>query len=399
MTSSTKSLTDHILLWFRNRWLIVRVVFITAVLSVIVSLIIPKTYRSTAIVLPPAEAGSQFPFGAGLMLDVFGANEVSTAALVPLLKSRNLLDRVDARLDLVGHYEKDDMEKTAKAFEEHLEIELETEESFAMATIVAIALSALDKDPQFAADLVNVVVEEWNDLYVQINREGARLRKHYLEENLNETRVTLAQAEDSLRKFQEKYGIAAIEAQVEGTVMSVMQLNEKIINAKVTADVLSKIFQPSHPELKRARLELQELLKQQQDLKQPNDDVALMLPLELAPELGLVYTRLFRDVKTLEAIYAVLVQQYEQAKMQAMKDTPSFRVVDHGKVPIKKYKPKRAVIVVMAAISALFFAMIYVYIIDYIQLVKGTDDYRWIEEIETKLKADAQKLGFKQKKR
>jgi uncharacterized protein involved in exopolysaccharide biosynthesis len=397
MASAPKSLTEHITLLVRWRWFIIGVVFFTSVIMLAVVFLLPKTYKSTATILPPHEGGGALPFLEGLSIDIFGQNEVPTTALVPLLTSENLMNRVNERFDLVAHYEKEDIEKAYMAFEEHLEIEVETEETFGLVSIVAVAISVLDKDPEVCAELVNIIAEEWNTLFLEINRQGATLRRRYLEENLFKTSDELAIAEDSLRSFQERYGITSIEAQVEGTVEAAVALEQQILNSRIMVNVMGRIFQPGHPELQRATLELQELQRQQLEMRTSSDEQSLLLPIGLAPEIGLHYTRLMRRLTTLEALHTILIQQYEQAKMQELRETPSLRIIDPGRVPIHKYKPRRAILLIMSFISALFISILLAYLLDYFTRIKGTEEYKWIEETLSYLRSDFERI-FSRKK-
>lgn len=392
MAAPPKSFTDHITLWIRWRWFLVGVVFSAAVLTFVVSSIIPKTYRSTATVLPPFEGGTSLPFLQGVSIDIFGTNEVPASGLVVLLKSRALKDKVQNRIDLMKHYDKEDLEKAYSAFEDHLQVEMETEESFGAVTIIALKIHVLDKDPEFCAELVNVVVDEWDNLYTDVSRRSAMFRRQFVEENLHQTSMELAAAEDSMRAFQEEHGITALEAQVQGTISAAMALEQKIADARITVQVLEQLFQPNHPELQRAKLQLQQLLQQQKEIQKPSAEETLLLPLDIAPELSLEYSRIFRHVKTLEAIHEVLVQQYEQLKMQELKETPALRIIDRGEVPIHKYKPKRLILTVMAMFSALFLALIAVYFLEYANRTRGTEEYRWVEDAIENLRSDARHI-------
>ena len=53
---------------------------------------------------------------------------------------------------------------------------------------------------------------------------------------------------------------------------------------------------------------------------------------------------------------------YEQAKIQEAKDTPSLQILDRVIVPDKKYKPKRAFIVLFAGMASLVFSFIFIYL-------------------------------------
>jgi len=392
MASLPKSFIDHVTLWMRWRWFLIGIVFCAALLTAVVSSLMPKTYRSTAIVLPPFEGGTALPFLGGVSVDIFGGNEIPVSGLATLLKSRSLKDRVHSRIDLKEHYKKDILEKAYSAFEDHLDVEIEGEESFGAVSVVAFKIHVLDRDPEFCARLLNVVIEEWDRLCVELNRRGAMLRRQFVEENLLETSADLAAAEDSLRSLKERYGIASLEAQVEGTVTSAVALEQKITETRITIQVLEKLFQRSHPDLQRARLELQGLLQEQKKLRVAESGEGLLIPLDIAPEISLAFARQYRKVKTLEVIHEVLVRQYEQARIQELKDTPTLRIVDRGKVPEYKYKPKRIILVFIASLSAFFFAVLAMYFLNYVAQAKGSEEYSWIEEVIAHLENDLKRL-------
>lgn len=388
MTSTTKSVTDHFALWIRWRWFLIGVTFMAGLSTAIISSIVPKTYRSTTVVLPPYEAHMPFSYLGSVSVDIFGRNEIPAAGLVTLLRSRVLKDSVHNRIDLMEHYNQQDIELAYTAFNNHMQVKLESEAGFGAVNIIAIAVSIVDRDPEFSAKMVNTVVDVWDKLYTSISRRGASLRRRYVEESLDKASTELALYEDSLRAFQEQHGIAALQAQVEGTVSSAIALEEKVTDARITVQVLERLLQPGHPDLRRARLELQEYEQQLEQFQYPSDKESLRLPLGLAPEISLKYSRLYRRVKTLGAIQAILVQQFEQAKMQELKDTPALRIVDYGKVPIHKFKPKRLFLTLIAMISAFFISFLLIYFFDYIERVKGTEEYRWIDETIKHLRTD-----------
>ena len=49
----------------------------------------------------------------------------------------------------------------------------------------------------------------------------------------------------------------------------------------------------------------------------------------------------------------MLTQQYEMARVQEVKDSPTIQILDYGKVPEKRSKPKRKRIVFLSVFSAM----------------------------------------------
>jgi uncharacterized protein involved in exopolysaccharide biosynthesis len=99
------------------------------------------------------------------------------------------------------------------------------------------------------------------------------------------------------------------------------------------------------------------LRMKQSVLRESNEEIRL-LKAELAeidrklaelPAVGLDYARLMRDLKVREQVYAFLRTEYEQAKIQEERDTPSITVVDPAEKPLQRARPRRTLLVATAA--------------------------------------------------
>ena len=66
------------------------------------------------------------------------------------------------------------------------------------------------------------------------------------------------------------------------------------------------------------------------------------------------------------------------AKLSEAKDSSSFQILDEAVVPINKSKPKRSLIVVIAAMTSFFFSIFLVFTQEY--LTKISDEDRAIIE-------------------
>ena len=62
------------------------------------------------------------------------------------------------------------------------------------------------------------------------------------------------------------------------------------------------------------------------------------------PLLGVKYADYYRRAKIQETVFELLTQQYELAKIQEAKETPSIKVLDRPKVAEKKSSPPRLLI-------------------------------------------------------
>jgi hypothetical protein len=79
------------------------------------------------------------------------------------------------------------------------------------------------------------------------------------------------------------------------------------------------------------------------------------------PLLGAKYADYYRRAKIQETVFELLTQQYELAKVQEAKETPSVKVLDPATVPEKKSFPPRLLIMLLG--TALAFSMSVVWLV------------------------------------
>ncbi len=76
-----------------------------------------------------------------------------------------------------------------------------------------------------------------------------------------------------------------------------------------------------------------------------------------SPQLQLEIERLLREVEIQTQVYITLQQQYELARIEEVKETPSVVILDEGKSSADKEKPKRKLIVLLAMFLGGFLAL------------------------------------------
>ena len=92
------------------------------------------------------------------------------------------------------------------------------------------------------------------------------------------------------------------------------------------------------------------------------------------PILGVTWTDLYRRTRVQEAVFETLTKQYELAKVEEARETPSVKVLDVADVPEKKSFPPRLIMIVVGTIFA--FAMGGVWV-----LAQALAGAKWIRKI------------------
>jgi hypothetical protein len=145
---------------------------------------------------------------------------------------------------------------------------------------------------------------------------------------------------------------------------------------------MSGNLSPDNPELSRVRSSIEEFRKQLLLLESGRGGKG-MLPgdrlhpaMITVPTLALQYLRLMRDLKVQETLYALLTSQYEQAKIQEARDTPTVQVLDPGIPAEKKSKPSIRLNMMIAGVLALFVRIFVAFFLEYLERVRAQEAMR-----------------------
>ena len=79
------------------------------------------------------------------------------------------------------------------------------------------------------------------------------------------------------------------------------------------------------------------------------------------PALALEYGRLARDLKVQETLYALLISQYEQAKLTEARDTPTVQVLDPAIPAERKSRPKISLNLLIAGMLSLLIGIFWAF--------------------------------------
>jgi uncharacterized protein involved in exopolysaccharide biosynthesis len=79
------------------------------------------------------------------------------------------------------------------------------------------------------------------------------------------------------------------------------------------------------------------------------------------PALGIGYADLYRNSKIQEAVFQTLTQEYELAKVQEAKETPSVKILDPPDVPERKSFPPRGLIIALGTMASIIAGVSWVF--------------------------------------
>jgi uncharacterized protein involved in exopolysaccharide biosynthesis len=374
---------DYLYILVKRRRFLFKAVLGMGILSAALSLLMPNWYMATASVLPPKRPGGLLSLleGAGfssLLRNIPGISGKLSGgqeaySYLAILQSRTVLERVVRKFDLMAVYEISDssMDKTLKALRNNAAVDFAAEGN--------IVISVLDKNPQRAADMANYFVALLNERSMQLGTQEARNNREFIERRFQQNQRDLKNAEDSLKAFQQRYGIYALPEQTAGAIKAASLLKAEADAKEIEMGILRRSFGDENAKVQALRLELSEINKKMGEMKFGTADwyndrsLNLFVPFKDVPEIGAEYIRRFRDFEIQNRMMEFLLPLYEQAKIDEQKDTPVVLELDHAVPPERKAKPRRSLIVIISMAVALMFGVTWIFVQEIYDREKDTN--------------------------
>lgn len=334
-------------LWRRKKLVIFNTLFF-ALVSVAVAFLLPKWYKSQAVIISAGVGQTPDFLSAlsGLPMGNFGLSALNEdiTNYVAILESRTVNEHMVQRFDLVERYDVKDVEFALEAWTKNVELEA-TEEG-------ALIISVLDKEPETARNMVNIMLQELEIMNHYLATQKGKFNRQFLEERLKQNRDDLARNEESLRQFQKRYGAVEIPGQVLAGIEAYSQLYAQKVETEVQFKVAQSTLPFNDPKTKQLEILLKELNSRLESMMSGSDEKSVLLAFEDVPDLSLRYARLLREVEIQNQIMQIILPQYEQARMEESKNVPSLQIIDEPQIALNKTKPRRGLIVIAATLMA-----------------------------------------------
>jgi uncharacterized protein involved in exopolysaccharide biosynthesis len=357
--------------------------FATGVVS---KFVLTKTYQSHASLTPVesremglgAALGS---LGGVIGIPIPGVKATPAQTFVAILQSRTVAEGVIERLGLMREFNEDEWDEARQAWkkpEEPPTMEGAVRGLKGISRISDDRKSGLVniwveyKDPGVSADIANAYLDEL-DRFLNVNALSlAKKKRVFLEGQLGKTRQELRLAEDAFKDFQEEKRFVAQSEQAEAAIKGMADLKAMIAAKEVELDVLRTYATPRNPKVQIVQSQLDEMRKQMERLEANHSkEGGSKLSLASAPELGLTYSRLKREVLFQEKVLELLTQQYELSRIEEVKEDVSFQVIDRAVPPVRKYKPKTLLNVFLAGVVSLMLGVFWVFFREYIRRARA----------------------------
>ncbi len=378
---------DYIRVLVKWRRLIFWDVFIVISAAVAISLILTEKYTSRASLLPPLP-GTEFlgsdVTGALAGFGLRGALGMSTPSdlFAKILESEKVKDKVIENCNLREVYKAKTIRATYSMLDEDTDISVSPEGIIIIATTSESPLLA----KRMADSYIKGLDEINRDLVMSIGKRN----RVFLEGRLEEVRENLELAEESLKKFQEKHKTISIKDEILPILASISELRAKILANEVRLGILSEYTTEKNPEVVKVKSELSELYKKLRVMEYEGSDnhfgVGFSIPLKKVPSVQLEVARFTRGVLVQQKLFELLIEQYEKAKLQEVRDTPTVNVLEEARVPERKSYPRRRIIVMTAFAISLGGGILFAFLLNWVEELPAEEKKKWQEIWRTRRK-------------
>jgi tyrosine-protein kinase Etk/Wzc len=360
------SLLDLLIVVVRSRWLIMKVTIGFALAAAIISLLLPIRYTASTAILPPQQGASA---GASLMAQLGSSGLGSVASLaggslglknpndlqVAMLKSRTVEDAMVDRFHLRDLYHKKFESDARKKLEKVVDIDSGSKDGL-------IRISVTDADPKRATDMANGYVEEFKRLSATLAVTEASQRRLFFEQQLSGAKDNLAQAEEDLKRTEQKTGLIQLDTQARATIQLIADLRAQIAAKEAQITAMRSFATGENSELQAVEQQLAGLRAQAEKMGAASEGTMnALVPKGNMQEAGIEYVRKLRDVKYDETIFDLLARQYEVAKVDEARQGSIVQIVDRAIVPDRRSFPQRTLIVLAATIFGLLFGIFWAF--------------------------------------
>jgi len=364
------------LLWSR-RALVGKMTLVGAAVAAAIALLIPNTYTALVRLMPPdtstlnggpmgmlmgsvslgeGGSGSSGASSIGSSLSDLLGGQKPGPLFVGLLNSRTVADGLINRFDLRKVYWRKTYLATRGKLKSNTDISEDKRSGI-------ITIEVRDHDRARAAALAQAYVVELDRLLAHVNTSAASRERSFLEQRLTVINQELHDSAKELSDFSSQNSTLDPEEQGKAMVESTALLQGQLIAAQSELSGLEQIYTLENVRVRSLRAHIAELEAQLNKLGGKNyegsttlDPNTLYPSLRQLPVMALRYEELYRKVKIDETVFKLLTEEFEVAKVEEAKETPSVKVLDATQVPEKKSGPPRMLITLAGAFLGLVFA-------------------------------------------
>ncbi len=355
----TSTLVARAALLWEHRRLLYRCAAIGLVASGILAFLIPVRYTATTRLMPPDQASTGLTsmlaaLGKGGDLGMLGGEllglKTSGDLFIGVLQSRTVENDVIDKFDLRRVYGQTRYEDARKTLEHFTDVSADRKSGI-------ITINVTDRSADRAAGMGREYVDALNQVVTTLNTSSAHKERVFLEGRLQQVQQDLETAEKNFSQFASQNTAIDVKEQGKAIIGAAAQLEGQLIAAQTELEGLRQIYTPNNVRVRSLQARIDEYRRQLEkidgkapatapDAGSPDQGASpqsqdLYPSIRQLPILGVTWADLYRETKVRETVLETLTAQYELAKVEEARETPSVKVLDPALKPERKSYPPR----------------------------------------------------------
>ncbi len=268
-----------------------------------------------------------------------------------LLGSRSVANTIIDRLDLLKTFGTGSRE-TAQNI-------LQASSTFTPAAGGIIVVAVRNTNAQLATDIANAYVDALGEQQDRMNASEAARQQKFFEGQLDRERQALADAEDALKREQQRSGIVALDTQTQIGLGTIAATRSQISGLEVQLSTLLESETEQNPQVKTLRAQIAALEGKERGLEAASGagGAGAAPAAGRIPELNLEVAHRQREVAYHAGLVSSLASSYEAARLSGAQSSPQYEVVDRAVVPEGRSWPPRTEYLALAAGAGVLFGI------------------------------------------
>ncbi len=396
------NLLDFIIIFAKQKNLIIIITFSIALLTAIQSLFSPNMYMATTRILLPGSIRESMPMQLlGQFIDMSsapGSANYNPDLYMKLLTNNDVLDRIIDKFDLTAGFP-EGTDNIRDKIRENLAGQISSKydsrkvENRDITVHSLILISVIDKDYQLAADIANSLVDELKKYLKDISLTESSRKRLFFETQMKEAKESLRLAEEDMQSYQETTGLLKVEKQAMATIDSMLNLRAQIASKEVELMVMKTYSTVNHPDVQKIEQTIEGFKIELSKLKEHEGNTpSIIVPVDKMPKVGTDYSRKLRTLTFNTTMYGLMAKQYKLAVIEEANEPIMIQVIEKATPRKTRVGPKRKQRVLKATASAFLFSVLLVLLLEYLNNVLSVSSEN--REKIVKLK---QLLSFKRK--
>ncbi len=221
---------------YLNYKIYIKSITITLILTVAVTFLLPKQYKSTGIIFPTYSNSLEETYNNPM----FGY-DIEADRVLQLLQSQEIQDSITRKFDLVTYFELDTLDER---WRDNLRKEIIENVNFSKTPFMSIEISAKTKDPQLSSDLVNTIIGLIDPIRNRILKQNIIVAHNSIRNEYQNQKNNLDSLVNLIKTMRDEYGNPAISllANQEFNFDNKRKGNNTLLEEKIDKYLLQKVI-------------------------------------------------------------------------------------------------------------------------------------------------------------